>query len=205
MTEKTPTTRKFLMTPRQIAVTAIFSALGMITTGMGLALPGYLPMVNFELNGTFMMIATMAAGPIGGLVASILISLVSAVGIIGAWAYWAHIFIVASFYPVIWSMKSRVTKTVAWWVVTAVALFVQYFAWWWLYAAVFKIMTVQAMFYYNMFAGPYVVYLLIWGLIPWIILMTAPKFVRPEWKFPYTKIIAVVLSAISIILGLLWW
>jgi len=205
MTEKGPTTRKLLMTPRQIAVTAIFSALGMITTGMGLALPGYLPMVNFELNGTFMTICTMAAGPIGGLVASILISLVSAVGIVGAWCYWPHIFVVAAFYPAIWAMKSRVAKTVAWWVLTAVALFVQYFAWWWLYAAVFKIMTVQAMFYYNMFAGPYVVYLLIWGLIPWIILMGTPKFVRPEWKLPGTKIIAAVLAVISVVLALLWW
>jgi hypothetical protein len=193
------------MTPRQIAVTAIFSALGMITTGMGLALPGYLPMVNFELNGTFMVIATMAAGPIGGIVASILISLVSAVGIVGAWCYWPHIFVLAAVYPAIYSLSNRVTKTVAFWAATAIALFVQYFAWWWLYAAVFKIMTVQAMFYYNMFAGPYVVYLLIWGLIPWIVLMTTPRFVRPEWKFPGTLIIAVVLAAISIILGLMWW
>lgn len=205
MTEKGPTTRKLLMTPRQIAVTAIFSALGMITNAFGLALPGYLPMVNFELNGTFMTIVTMAAGPIGGVVASILQSLTSAVGIVGAWAYWPHIFIVATFYPRIWSMQSRVMKTVAWWVVTAVALFIQYFAWWWLYAAVFKLMTVQAMFYYNMFAGPYVVYLLIWGLIPWLILMSTPRFVRPDWKFPGTKYIAAVLAVISVVIGLLWW
>jgi hypothetical protein len=95
---------------------------------------------------------------------------------------------------------------VAWWVATAVALLVQYFAWWWLYAAVFKIMTVQAMFYYNMFAGPYVVYLLIWGLIPWIVLMTTPRFVRPDWtKFRATKYIAVVLGVISLALTVLWW
>jgi len=102
-------------------------------------------------------------------------------------------------------MKSRVTKTVAWWAATAVALFVQYFAWWWLYAAVFHLMTVQAMFYYNMFAGPYVVYLLIWGLIPWIVLMTTPRFVRPDWKFPATKYIAIVLAVISVALAVIWW
>lgn len=193
------------MTPRQIAVTAIFSALGMICTGMGLALPGYLPMVNFELNGTFMIICTMAAGPIGGIVASILISLVSAVGIVGAWCYWPHIFVLAAVYKRIYNIKNIVVKSVAFWVATAVALFVQYFAWWWLYAAVFKIWTVEAMFYYNMLAGPYVVYLLIWGLIPYIVLITTPKFVRPEWEFPGTKILAVILAAISFILGILWW
>lgn len=197
--------KMFLMTPRQIAVTAIFSALGMITTGMGLALPGYLPMVNFELNGTFMVIATMAAGPIGGIVASILISLVSAVGIVGAWCYWPHIFLLAAFFKIIYDIKNPAVKTVVFWAVTALALFVQYFAWWWLYAAVFKIMTVEAMFYYNMFAGPYIVYLLIWGLIPYIVLMTTPKFLRPEWKFPGTKVITVVLAALSIALGILWW
>jgi len=201
----TQTTRKLLMTPRQIAITAIFSALGMIANGLGLALPGYLPMVNFELNGTFMTIVTMAAGPLGGVIASILQSLTSAVGLVGAWCYWPHIFLIATVYPAIWFMKSRILKTVAWWAATALALFVQYFAWWWLYAAVFKLMTVQAMFYYNMFAGPYVVYLLIWGLIPWIVLMTTPRFVRPDWKFPGTKYIAIVLAVISVALAILWW
>lgn len=194
-----------IMSPRQISIAAIFGALAMITTGMGLALPGYLPLVNFELQGTFITIATMAAGPIAGMIVSFLVSLVSAVGVISFPFYFPHLFIVAAFYPTLYKIKSTATRFVAFWVVSAVALFVQYWGWWWLYAAVFKVMTVEAMFYYNMFMGPYVVYLLIWALIPSIVLLTTPDFVRPDWRAPMIKWIALIAAIIAIALGILWW
>ena len=197
--------RALIMSPRHISIAAIFGALAMITTGMGLALPGYLPLVNFELQGTFITIATMAAGPIAGIIVSFLVSLVSAVGVISFPFYFPHLFIVAAFYQRLYKIKSVATRFGAFWVVSAVALFVQYWGWWWLYAAVFKVMTVEAMFYYNMFMGPYVIYLLIWALIPSIVLLTTPDFVRPDWRAPMIKWIALISSIIAIALGILWW
>jgi len=194
-----------LFSPRHMAIAAIFGALAMITTGLGLALPGYLPLVNFELQGTYITIATMAAGPIAGMIVSFLVSLVSAVGVISFPFYFPHIFVLAAFYPAIYKIKRVAVRFATFWVVSALALFIQYWGWWWLYAAVFKIMTVEAMFYYNMLMGPYVIYLLIWALIPSIVLLTTPGFVRPDWRFPMIKWIALIASIISITLGVLWW
>lgn len=194
-----------IMSPRQITIAAIFGALAMITTGMGLSLPGYLPMINFELQGTYIAIATMAAGPIAGLIVGFLVTLVSAAGVISFPFFTPHIFILASFYPSIYKIRNVVAKLAAFWAVSAFALFVQYWGWWWLYAAVFKIMTVEAQFYYNMLMGPYVVYLLIWTLIPSIVLVTAPHFVKPDWRCPMVKTIALISSIIAVTLGLLWW
>jgi hypothetical protein len=188
-----------------MAIAAIFGALAMITTGLGLALPGYLPLVNFELQGTYITIATMAAGPIAGMIVSFLVSLVSAVGVISFPFYFPHILVLAAFYPAVYKIKRVPVRFAVFWVVSALALFIQYWGWWWLYAAVFKIMSVEAMFYYNMFAGPYVIYLLIWALIPSIVLLTTPGFVRPDWHFPMIKWIALIASIISITLGVLWW
>jgi len=194
-----------IMSPRQIAIAGIFGALAMIVTGMGLALPGYLPLVNFELQGTFITIATMAAGPIAGIIVSFLVSLVSAVGVISCPFYWPHIFVLAAFYPKIYEVKNVALRFVLFWVVSALALFIQYWGWWWLYAAVFKIMTVEAMFWYNMVGGPYIIYLLIWALIPSIVLVTTPNFVKPRWRMPGIIWLALISSIIAIILGLLWW
>ena len=197
--------RRMILTPRQITIAGIFGGLAMICTGLGLALPGYLPLVNFELQGTFITIATMAAGPIAGMIVSILAALVSAVGIISAPFYWPHIFVLAALYPYVYNIKNKALQFVMFWILTAFALFIQYWGWWWLYAAVFALMTVEAMFWYNMLGGAYIIYLLIWGLIPSIVLVTTPKFVRPDWKAPGIKWIALISAIIVIALGLAWW
>jgi len=204
LSSETPT-RRIIMTPRQITIAGIFGALAMITTGLGLALPGYLPLVNFELQGTYITIATMAAGPLAGMIVSFLVSLVSAVGVISFPFYWPHILVLAAFYPKIYNLKNVAARFVAFWVVSAIALFIQYWGWWWLYAAVFRVLTVEAMFWYNMLAGPYIVYLLIWALIPSIVMVVTPSFVKPDWRFPYLAWIALIASIISVSLGVLWW
>ncbi|MFQ5871012.1 MAG: hypothetical protein ACE5IB_02480 [Candidatus Geothermarchaeales archaeon] len=196
--------RPLLLSARQIAIAAIFGAIAMITTGLGLALPGYLPLVNFELQGTFIIIATMAAGPIAGTVVAFLVSLVSAVGVISFPFYIPHILVFAVAYRWIWKQEDWAVKTVAFWAVSAIALFIQYWGWWWLYAAVFQVMTVEAMFYYNM-AAPYVVFLLIWALLPYVVFVTAPDFAKPRWNAPYVTWFAALATVIAIGLGSAWW
>lgn len=209
MSEPSTTAKKprFVFTARHAAIAGILGTLSLITTGMGLALPGYLPLVNFELTGTFLITATMAAGPLGGIIVTILTQLVSAVGMVGTPFFWPHILVFATFYPYIYEInkKNKILGVVLFWLVNALALFIQYWGWWWLYAAVFRLMTVEAMFWYNMLFGPYIVYLLIYALIPSIIFEITPEFVKPDWRFPYTWLWALISSIIAITLGALWW
>ncbi len=183
MAETAPPVRKRqpLMNARQIAVTAIFGGLTFVATAMGISLPGYLPMVNFELIGTFATVGTMAAGPWAGVIITFLNSLASPVGLYGWPCYWPHIFLLAWLYPRVYRIESKPVKLVAFWLLSSFALFVQYWAWFVLYAYVFAIMPLWALVVYNFGGGPYVVYMFIWTLIPAILLMTTPDFVKPEW------------------------
>ena len=190
--------RKPLLNTRQISVAAVLGGLSLITEAFGLSLPGYLPGVNFNLVGAYLSIATMAAGPLGGIIVTILDSFTSSVGFYGLPFYWPHVFFLALFYKRIYSMKSTAMKVVGYWVVTAVALFIQYWGWFFLYVYVFKFATtIWPLAVYN-FVGviPYATF-----LIPGFVLVTAPNFVRPNWNFPYLKWVtaaSIILSAIAV-------
>ena len=206
MTSSTDTTmmpRKPLLNTKQISVAAVLGGLSLITEAFGLSLPGYLPGVNFNLVGAYLSIATMAAGPLGGIIVTILDSFTSSVGFYGLPFYWPHVFFLALFYKRIYSMKSWATKVVAYGIVTAVALFIQYWGWFFLYVYVFKFATtIWPLAVYN-FVGviPYATFLAIYALIPGFVLVTAPNFVRPTWNFPYLKWVtaaSIILSAIAV-------
>ena len=195
--------RKPLLNTKQISVAAVLGGLSLITEAFGLSLPGYLPGVNFNLVGAYLSIATMAAGPLGGIIVTILDSFTSSVGFYGLPFYWPHVFFLALFYKRIYSMKSTAMKVVGYWVVTAVALFIQYWGWFFLYVYVFKFATtIWPLAVYN-FVGviPYATFLAIYALIPGFVLVTAPNFVRPNWNFPYLKWVtaaSIILSAIAV-------
>jgi hypothetical protein len=177
--------RRPLLTTRGIAISAILGAMALVTEALGLSLPGYLPGVNFNLVGTYLSIATMAAGPIGGIIVTILDSFTSSVGFYGLPFYWPHVFVLAYFWPKIYNIKNKSVRFVGYWAVTAVALFIQYWGWFWLYVVVFKYAsTIWPLVYYNFLGGAYWVFLLIYALIPSIILSLFPSFVKPDWKFP---------------------
>lgn len=206
MTSSSSTTmmprRQPLLTTRQISVAAILGGLSLITEAFGLSLPAYLPGVNFNLVGTYLSVATMAAGPLGGIIVTILDSFTSSVGFYGLPFYWPHIFVLALFYKRIYAMKSTVTRVVAYWAVTAVALFVQYWGWFFLYVYVFKFATtIWPLAIYNFVAPgyPYWVFLLIYALFPTVVLVTAPNFVRPTWNFPYLKWVTVAAVALTFV------
>ena len=158
--------RKPLLNTKQISVAAVLGGLSLITEAFGLSLPGYLPGVNFNLVGAYLSIATMAAGPLGGIIVTILDSFTSSVGFYGLPFYWPHVFFLALFYKRIYSMKSTAMKVVGYWVVTAVALFIQYWGWFFLYVYVFKFATtIWPLAVYN-FVGviPYATFLAIYAL-----------------------------------------
>src|SRR5712691_30099 len=143
MTSSTDTTtmmmpRKPLLNTKQISVAAVLGGLSLITEAFGLSLPGYLPGVNFNLVGAYLSIATMAAGPLGGIIVTILDSFTSSVGFYGLPLYWPHIFLLALFYKRIYTIKNLGVKIVSFWVLTGVALFLQYWGWFFLYVFVFR-------------------------------------------------------------------
>ncbi|MDV3243942.1 MAG: hypothetical protein LYZ66_02055 [Nitrososphaerales archaeon] len=195
--------RKMLLTTRQISVAAVLGGLSLITEAFGLSLPGYLPGVNFNLVGAYLSIATMAAGPLGGIIVTILDSFTSSVGFYGLPFYWPHIFVLAVFYKRIYAMNSTAAKVVSYWAVTAVALFIQYWGWFFLYVYVFKFApTIWPLAVYN-FVGviPYATFLAIYALVPAVLLVSTPNFVKPTWNFPYLRwitILSVVLTAIAV-------
>lgn len=208
MTSSSTTTmmprRQPLLTTRQISVAAILGGLSLITEAFGLSLPAYLPGVNFNLIGTYLSVATMAAGPLGGIIVTILDSFTSSVGFFGLPFYWPHIFFLALFYKRVYAMKSTLSRVVGYWVVTAVALFIQYWGWFFLYVVVFKFApTVWPLAIFNFVAPgyPYWVFLLIYALIPTAVLVTAPNFVKPTWNFPHLKWVtaaSIILMAIAV-------
>lgn len=198
--EGKPELRKPLLTTRQISVAAIFGALAMAATGLGLQLPGYLPGVNFNLVGTFLSIATMAAGPLGGIIVTFLESFVSPVGFYGWPLYWPHIFLLALFYKRLYNITNRGLRIAAYWGVTAVALFFQYWAWFFLYVYVFRFFpNIWVLAAFNFLGGAYWVFLLIYALIPSIVLATFPDFVKPEWRFPYLPHVTAAAAAIIVV------
>src|SRR2546428_14190440 len=110
MTSSTETTmmprRQPSLNPRQISVAAVLGGLSLITEAFGLSIPGYLPGVNFNLVGAYLSIATMAAGPLGGIIVMILDSFTSSVGFYGLPFYWPHVFILAYFWPKIYKLSN---------------------------------------------------------------------------------------------------
>lgn len=197
-----PQKRQPLLTTRQISIAAILGGLSLVTEAFGLTLPGYLPGVNFNLVGTYLTVATMAAGPLGGIIVTILDSFTSSVGFYGLPFYWPHVFLLALFYKRIYAMSNIVLKVVAFWVVTAIALFFQYWGWFFLYVYVFKFYnSIWPLAIYNFVAPgyPYWVFLGVYALIPTVVLVTAPNFVRPTWNFPYLKWITLAAAVLTVI------
>jgi len=180
--------RKMLLSTRGIAISAILGGMALVTEALGLSLPGYLPGVNFNLVGTYLSIATMAAGPLGGMIVTILDSFTSSVGFYGLPFYWPHVFILAYFWPKIYKLSNTAYRLGLYWAVSAVALFTQYWGWFWLYVVVFKYAdTVVPLAVYNFGGGAFWIFLLIYALIPSAILTAFPSFVKPEWKFANLK------------------
>lgn len=197
--------RPMLMSTRQIAVAAIFGGLALIATGLGLQLPGYLPGVNFNLVGTFLSIATMAAGPFGGIIVTFLESFVSPVGFYGWPLYWPHIFLLALFFPRVYALQNKAVRLAAYWLLTSVALFFQYWAWFFLYVYVFKFFpNVWVLAAFNFLGGAYWVFLLIYALIPSIVLASFPDFVKPDWRFPALKWVTLA-SVLIIVVAIIFF
>ena len=180
--------REMLLSTRGIAISAILGGMALVTEALGLSLPGYLPGVNFNLVGTYLSIATMAAGPLGGIIVTILDSFTSSVSFYGLVFYWPHVFVLAYFWPKIYRMTNIVYRLALYWAVSAVALFLQYWGWFWLYVVVYKYWTtIWPLVTYNFGGGAYWIFLLIYALIPGIIATAFPSFVKPDWKFANLK------------------
>src|SRR5438034_1137216 len=118
----------------------------------------------------------------------ILDSFTSSVGFYGLPFYWPHVFILAYFWPKIYKLSNTAYRLGLYWAVSAVALFTQYWGWFWLYVVVFKYAdTVVPLAVYNFGGGAFWIFLLIYALIPSAILTAFPSFVKPEWKFANLK------------------
>lgn len=178
--------RRPILSARQVAVAVIFGAIAAAFELLQITIPGYLPGVNFNFGGIWLMLATMIGGPIVGAVVTFVDSITGQVGIIGWPGYMIHVLIVAAFYPRVYRIESTTRRLLAFLLLTAVALFFQY--WWWigLYSFVLKIipfwtqLSVQALAYWG--------FLAIYFIVPAIILWRVPRFVAPEWRWPWQKV-----------------
>lgn len=173
-----------ILSAKQIAVAAIFGGITFVLELLRVTIPGYLPGVNFSLTGIWLTLGTMIGGPIVGLIIVFLDSVSGQVGLIGFPGFAIHVLILAALYKQVYAISNRIVRAVVFVVLTGVALFFQY--WWWiaLYSFVLKIIPFKQQVIYQ-FTYPYWVYLAIYALIPVIILLSAPRFVAPEWSWPW--------------------
>jgi riboflavin transporter FmnP len=173
-----------ILSAKQIAVAAIFGGITFVLELLRVTIPGYLPGVNFSLTGIWLTLGTMIGGPIVGLIIVFLDSVSGQVGLIGFPGFAIHVLILAALYKQVYAISNRIVRAVVFVVLSGVALFFQY--WWWiaLYSFVLKIIPFKQQVIYQ-FTYPYWVYLAIYALIPVIILLSAPRFVAPEWSWPW--------------------
>ncbi len=177
--------RRPILSARQIAVAVIFGAIAAAFELLQITIPGYLPGVNFNFGGIWLMLATMIGGPIAGAIVTFVDSITGQVGIIGWPGYLIHVLIVAAFYPRVFRIEKTGLRLGAFLLLTAVALFFQY--WWWigLYSFVLKIipfwtqLSVQALAYWG--------FLAIYFIVPALILWRVPKYVAPQWRWPWER------------------
>jgi riboflavin transporter FmnP len=177
--------RRPILSARQIAVAVIFGAIAAAFEILQITIPGYLPGVNFNFGGIWLMLATMIGGPIAGAVVTLVDSITGQVGILGWPGYMIHVLILAAFYPRVYRIQGTFRRLGAFLLLTAVALFFQY--WWWigLYSFVLKIipfwtqLSVQALAYWG--------FLAIYFVVPAILLWRVPKYVAPQWRWPWER------------------
>lgn len=176
--------KKPFLTARQVAVAAIFGGIAFAFEALKIVIPGYMPGVNYNVFGTWLTLATMIGGPWVGVIVSVIDSLAGEVGLIGAPGYAIHVLVFAAFYKQVYRIANPTRRIAMFWVLSFVALIIQYWYWIFLYAYVFKLMPVGAQIIFHA-SGPLWIYTLIYSLVPSIVLATAPKFVEPdlEW-FP---------------------
>jgi hypothetical protein len=178
--------RRPILSARQIAVAVIFGAIAAAFELLQITIPGYLPGVNFNLGGIWLMLSTMIGGPIVGAIVVFVDSVTGQVGIIGWPGYMIHVLILAAFYPMVYRVTNVPKRLGLFLLLTAVALFFQY--WWWigLYSFVLKIIPFQAQISLQ-FGYAYWIYLVIYFVIPAILLAAVPKYVAPQWRWPWQK------------------
>ncbi|HLI89674.1 MAG TPA: hypothetical protein VKV37_13360 [Ktedonobacteraceae bacterium] len=178
--------RRPILSARQIAVAVIFGAIAAAFELLQITIPGYLPGVNFNLGGIWLMLSTMIGGPIVGAIVVFVDSVTGQVGIIGWPGYMIHVLILAAFYPMVYRVTNVPRRLGLFLLLTAVALFFQY--WWWigLYSFVLKIIPFQAQISLQ-FGYAYWIYLVIYFVIPAILLAAVPKYVAPQWRWPWQK------------------
>ncbi|HEY7415523.1 MAG TPA: hypothetical protein VH593_10045, partial [Ktedonobacteraceae bacterium] len=136
--------RRPILSARQVAITVIFGAIAAAFELLQITIPGYLPGVNFNFGGIWLMLSTMIGGPIVGAIVVLVDSVVGQVGIIGWPGYLIHVLILAALYPMVYRIQNVPRRLIAFLLVTALALFFQY--WWWigLYSFVLKLVPFQA-------------------------------------------------------------
>ncbi len=168
--------RRPILSARQVAVAVIFGAIAAAFELLQITIPGYLPGVNFSLSGIWLTLSTMIGGPIVGAIVVFVDAVTGQVGIIGWPGFLIHVLILAALYPRVYRIQSTPRRLGAFLLVTALALFFQY--WWWigLYSFVLKIIPFWAQITLQ-FGYAYWVYLVIYFLIPAIVLATVPKYV----------------------------
>lgn len=178
--------RRPILSARQVAVTVIFGAIAAAFELLQITIPGYLPGVNFNFGGIWLMLSTMIGGPIVGAIVVLVDSVVGQVGIIGWPGYLIHVLILAALYPFVYRIQNVPRRLIAFLLVTAIALFFQY--WWWigLYSFVLKLIPFQAQITLQ-FGYAYWVYLVIYFVVPAILLASVPKYVAPQWRWPWQK------------------
>jgi riboflavin transporter FmnP len=179
------TQRKPIISVRQIAVAVIFGAIAGAFEILQISIPGYMPGVNMNFAGIWLTLATMIGGPIVGIIVTFADSITGQVGIIGWPGYIIHVLILAAFYPRVYRINGTYKRLGAFLILCAVALFFQY--WWWiaLYSFILKTIPFQAQLAVQVFA--YWGFLAIYFIVPAIVLWRVPKYVAPEWRWPWQK------------------
>ncbi|MFF2445551.1 hypothetical protein ACFVSW_00515 [Neobacillus sp. NPDC058068] len=187
MTELSLNKKKPFMTARQVAIAAVFGGIAFAFEALGIKLP-FLPGFSMNFGGLWLTLATLIAGPLAGIVVALMISIGGEVGLIGFPGYLVHVIVLALLYKSIFKIQKKPIQIVAFWAWNSVALFFQYWYWIFLYGFVFKVMSIPALIVYNFAGPPYIGFDLIYCLVPSILLLSAPQFLAPDWKwFPSRK------------------
>jgi len=172
-----------LLTARQVAVAAVLGGLNFACTALGIAIPGYLPVVSYEFMGMFVTLAIMATGPWGGLIPLIANYLVSPIGLWGVPTTLPYFIVFTPLYKPVYRIKNTSLRVVALWIIICLGIAAENFSWAALYAYVFRLVPFWPQVIYIFTTQP--IWLTIYALVPSIVLVTNPSFVEPTWAvFP---------------------
>ncbi|RJQ10352.1 MAG: hypothetical protein C4551_02660 [Bacillota bacterium] len=174
--------RKPWLSARQVAVVAVFGGLGFVFNALKITIPGYLPGLSFNFDGLWLTLATMIGGPIAGFVTCFLTSIPGDIGLWGWMGYAIHALVLSIFYPAIYHRFkgwARAGAFVGW---NTVALLTQVWYFTALYAFVFKVGPFWGLMAFNM-TYPVWGFIAIYSLVPFIVLLAAPKVVEPDWSW----------------------